>query len=549
MRSLVRRKAILERRVFCIGLDGGTLDLIKLWIDDLPNFRKILTQGVGGKLKSTIPVDSIPAWPSFVTGRNPGKHGIFSFMEWEKRSHSLNWVDVKPLKEMEIWSLLSEANKTIVSLNVPLSYPPLKVNGYIVTGAFTPMGRNFTYPPELQSELEDIDYKIEFSDLDFSDLVLVTDEKFLKGLYYVTDKRAEATKLLMDRIFWHFFIVVFTEPDRIQHRMWEHIERSPQSNPIKDFYQRIDEIVGELLSKLDDDTILIIMSDHGFGLTRKLFQINEWLRRRGLLVLKRRGLALSRTPVDYSPWSSFRESRNLTAKHTWIKTLYSQLGKLLPKGKYMRNFGRRALIFLTSIVGASTDWSKTKASVSPLTRVIYLNANQGEYEQLRENIIKELKSLRYHKTGEKIFSKVLKKEEQYSGKYLAQAPDILLLPNKGWDIDLMLVHGDLFRDCPFIWGGHDEDGLFLMKGRDIVQGTTVNASIIDLFPTICHILDVPIPPDVDGRVLKEAFKPDSELWKRETKYGVPPTKRIEPIYWSDEETEELKEKLKRLGYL
>ena len=145
-------------KIMVIGLDGATFDLIKPWASEgkLPTFKKLLKNGIYANLESTVPYATVPAWPSFATGCNPGKHGFYDFFKEKENSYELT-VEARPskvVKQPTLWEILSYYNKNVAVINVPGTYPPYKINGYMITGMLSPPGAKFTYPLDFKDELE-----------------------------------------------------------------------------------------------------------------------------------------------------------------------------------------------------------------------------------------------------------------------------------------------------------------------------------------------------------------------------------------------------------
>src|SRR5438093_9058449 len=113
-------------RVFMIGWDGATFDLIRPWVAEgkLPNIARLVETGVHGPLRSTIPPWTFPAWTSFMTGKNPGKHGIFDFFRTRPGSYDLEFVNGGMRRTVSFWQILSAAGHPVISVSVPCTFPP-----------------------------------------------------------------------------------------------------------------------------------------------------------------------------------------------------------------------------------------------------------------------------------------------------------------------------------------------------------------------------------------------------------------------------------------
>jgi len=514
----------MSNKVFVIGLDGATFDIIKPLVKEgkLPTIGKLMSEEVHGNLKSTIPPATLPAWPSFMTGKNPGKHGVFDFMGRESNEYYGKIMSSKDIHGETLWRILSKFGKRSIVINVPATYPSEKINGIIISGMLTPLGRTYTYPPELEEEIKG--YVIEM------DPEIYEKDKsiFMDELYSITQKRKDTALYLMKKYEWDLFMVMFRETDIIQHILWGEKEK------IFQFYQYIDKIINQLTAKIDKNTYIIIMSDHGFGELKKMVCINKWLTDLGLLSYKRK---------DYSSLRYVKLN-----KLSGLKTDY-----LNKKTLFKLGFSRQRIIFWLEKIGLEKslslipksirkriraslpetdldiDWVRTKAYFSSFfcaeTQSITINlkgcdpegiVDPKEYENVREYIIKKLHELRDPATGEKVVDKVFRREEIYHGPCLDRAPDIVMLLKEGYKASGDFLQKEVIVPKEKIEGAHRMNGILIVIGPDIKQGEEIkNTEIIDLTPTIIHIMNIPVPKDMDGRVLKEIFKEDSKLAKRE----------------------------------
>lgn len=502
-------------RVLVVGLDGANLDLIKQWANDgkLPTFEKLMREGSYGYLESVIPTLTIPAWNCMTTGKNPAKIGCFSFIQKVYGSYDFRMYSSMVSKERDIWDILSDCEKEIFVLNAPNVQTAYKINGYMVAGCLCASEEKLTYPRNLRDELyNNIGYEKDITDLDT--LQIISDSEHSRRHMEITDKDCEVTFHFM-RKNWDFGFVVLTELDRVQHRFWE------QEDMILRHYQNTDRNLKGLLDRLEldgesDETTVIIVSDHGFGPNKRLFFVNEWLMRKGLL-------AVRRTPVLGSIKILFS-----ILKKPWIsKMLRAPLMKFSPLRRlYQRMFlstGRTPII-----------WDKTKA-FSYAFGTIYINlegrepqgiVKQEEYEQLRSEIIEGLK---------KISVKAYKREELYHGEYLDLAPDIVIQTDDNVNtISGRVFYGKEFRER--FGGAHRiNNGTFIAWGPNVKENVEIAPKMCDVAPTILHAFGIPIPKDMDGLVLKEIFK------------GEPATREIK--YEKLEENKRIKKRIKELKYL
>jgi predicted AlkP superfamily phosphohydrolase/phosphomutase len=258
-------------RVLVIGLDGATWDLVKPWVQSgyLPQMARLTEEGSGGNLESTVPPVSPAAWSSFMTGKNPGKHGVFDFTVRDFRGYGMRLAQRTP--EPSLWALLSNQGRSVCVVNVPQTYPPEPVQGYLVTGLGTPSERVFTHPAELSQRLRRQGYQINTE----VDLQRDGAERFVEDVQQVAERVTETSLGLMERLDWDLSVVVLRLTDEVAHFFWHWMDTEhPAHQPADDLhrlailrcYQKADELIGKLLEAVEDaETTVLIMSDHGFG--------------------------------------------------------------------------------------------------------------------------------------------------------------------------------------------------------------------------------------------------------------------------------------------
>jgi len=565
----------VNRKVVVVGLDGGTFDLIGPWAEEgkLPNMAWLMKNGTSGCLTSTFPPVTPTAWASFMTGKNPGKHGVMDFYLRQKDSYNRIIVNASNIDGETLWTILSKAGMRVGVVHVPLTYPPEKVNGFIVSGyALSPSLS--TYPPDLARELSSkvYGYKRVYSDILLVQYMQGMEDAYLESVRYATEREVEVTFYLMENYEWDLFMTHFYFLDSVQHFLWKYIDpKHPTYCPegskkygdaILKYYQRMDDVIGEILRRIDPNTTMIILSDHGFGPLYKRVYINHWLKKIGLLRLG--GESKSPTSKDWlSKLGLTREKLvPLVEKHDLLKFFMRMAPRVLARKLY---WGLpRSTLTLQDV-----DYQRTQAYSAGYVGQIYINLEGRDphgivepgkdYEELRDYIIKELYELRDPESGEKIVDNVSRKEEIYWGQHIDQAADLLFTmmnmsyitqgtAGSPWEFGPDM--NSLTGSPGSLTGWHRLNGIFIATGPDIKKGFRIeNARIIDLAPTILHIFDVPISSDVDGRVLKEIFKPDSCLAKNKVRYQVHEVHERGKHRLTEKEEEEIKKKLKALGYM
>jgi predicted AlkP superfamily phosphohydrolase/phosphomutase len=569
--------ALKSLKVLVVGLDGGSWNSIEplARAGRLPNLARLMG-GVRGPLASTIPPVTPPAWTSFMTGKNPGKHGLYHFVEPEPGSYGMRFTNARSRKARTLWSLLNEAGRRTGVVNVPMTFPPEPVDGFMVSGMDTPSeASDFIYPSRLVPEIRKHVGPVK---LDLRYLGFMHDDarrlQTLRELHDVDEQRLRMILHLLDREPVETFMVVYGSPDTSQHYFWHYVDRShfrydlvgagTFGTAIEDVYVRLDRHIGALMERVADDGLTMIVSDHGFGPTSsKIIYLNRFLAELGLLAYRRDGRAEARRLL-----SSVVRGMDRVVRGALTSGQKRTLAGMFPK---LRVGWEQSRTDFDTI-----DWSKTKAYcsevlTSPASVWINVKGRQpqgivdpgGEYREVVEYITERLLGLKDPATGGPLVQRVVKKEEAYHGPYLDMAPDLLLAwwegegfmakPSRPEDRGKPVIAEApaAFGDRAEWSGEHRFEGVLAVRGAGIRPGETVTgARIIDMAPTILHFLGQSVPDDMDGRVLTEIF--DEEfLRRRPVSRGAAAgsAESDEPDTYSDEEAEMIKKRLQDLGYV
>jgi predicted AlkP superfamily phosphohydrolase/phosphomutase len=550
-----------SHKVFIVGLDGGTLDLVRPWVEAgrLPNLGRLMAEGAYGDLAVELPPVTVPNWPSFMTGKNAGKHGVIHWFTRKKGLSEWSLVSSSSIKEPTIWEIATEAGKKSVVINVPATYPPKPIDGTMITGLLTPpSAKDFVYPAAVKDE---IDRATGGYDV-YSGVLYRTgnEEAFMASLMKSLDGRFKASRYLMDKEGWDIFCIVFSETDTVQHAFWKFID---PGHPLYDenaarrwgdgifrIYERIDGYLGEYMKALDPETPIMIMSDHGAEPFYKKFYTNNWLIRLGLMAIKE-GF---RPRLKY--WA-FR--RGLTISNVY--RLLMKTGFINWTGKAAKNESAESLVRKVFLSYEDVDWEKTKAFAFGGFGQIYLNvagpggtvagAGVPAYDRLREDLIAGLRKMEIPGVGS-FTEEIYRREELYHGPYLHLLPDIVFIPRSGYvdPGDFEFGSNKLFDNALLGSGSHSKRGMFVLRGEGTRHLADLNpVTIHDLAPTILYLAGIPVPSDMDGRVLAECF---DDRWLAEhplsfaagTAGGGPGAASYSP-----DEEEDVKRQLKNLGYL
>ena len=535
---------------FLIALDGASPDLINKWIDEgyLENLSKIRSQGLSGNLESTFPPLTGPAWSSFHTGVNPGKHGIYTWLDLSD-SYKGKVINGSSIKTETIWKQISAQGGQVGLLSVPVTYPPEKVNGFVIPGFLTPSSaENRSYPEDLLAELLKAVPEYKF-----------LPEPFMKGkeprswiseLKKAVRDRGKATRYLYREKFKNradeVMMTHFFATDQVQHFLWDEV--SDDWDPRLEVFKQVDKEIGKLIETAPDDAVFIILSDHGFGPVTETFNINTWLESEGYLNL----------------------NRNLGTR---FKRRLAKLGfteqNTQPIGEIIYPMAKKLGIVDNPITGLSTndalnalflssndvDWPKTLAYSRSHIGHIRLNlkgreklgaVKRGDYAEIRQEIMEKLSNVRVPSSNKKLAEWVKPKEDLYSGPYIDGAPDILFNPLEGASCQGSIVgYGAImfFNSSVFSKklhpGHHRRDGILMAYGRG-VEKTEKDASIMDLAPTILNLGSYKIPSQIDGNVIGEIAPGDPEYYEPQNFYKKP----VET-----EKNEEITERMESLGYL
>ncbi len=550
----------VSSKVLVIGLDGATLDLLGPWMRDglLPCLSTFQTDGMTTTLESVVPPQTASGWSSLITGKNPGRHGIFGFVKRDPKSYDLLPISASDRKSLDLWEILNSFGKKVGVLGVPVTYPVRKVDGFLISGLLTPYGvSDYYYPEGLIDELV-------ANVGSFNPPYTVfggKEDVFLEKLYDSTENHAEVTKYLMQKKEWNFFMTVFYGTDKVQHTFWQYLDpNNPRCDPKKRekykdailrYYQRLDEIVSDIIRLTDDETTTFIVSDHGAEPLFKWVHPNVFLTKEGLLKI-RRGI------VEQTRYLLFR--MGLTPSNA-LKLVLAMNALHFRKRLGKKRTRRLMVTLFTSL--KDVDWTKSKAySIGGWGRIfINLKGRDPEgivepgkqYETVRSDIIRRLESLVDPKTGEKLCtqSQIFKKEDIYNGPYIEEAPDIVFQLRPGYLSFPGYEFGSnsLVSDLRGWSAGHAMNGILMMKGRNVKKGAQVaDAKMIDVAPTVLAMMGLPLPADMDGRVLTEALSPEF-LESHKIRKADYSTQLGTEYAYTEEQTEQLKQALKALGYL
>lgn len=457
-----------SRRVLVVGLDCATPDLVfDRFLPELPTLSGLVRRGLWGRLESTIPPITVPAWASMMTGKDPGTLGFYGFRNRSDYTYDgLSTVTSRSLKEPAVWDLLSTRGRASVVVGVPPSYPAKPVVGCSVSCFLTPPGPKIpaTHPPTLLTELEREFGRYHFDVEDFR-----TEDKarLLRDIHEMTKQRFAVLRHLLRTRPWEFGMAVDMGPDRLHHGYWKFFDPThrkyeagnPYESAIPDYYRLADAELGELLAQVGDETTVLVMSDHGAKRMDGGICINEWFAREGLLTLTSpvRGIVpFAKAPVDWSRTVAWGEG-----------------------GYYSR-------IFL------NVKGREPQGIIDP-----------ADYERVRDDVAARISALT-DESGVRLGTAVYKPEAIYRNVRGVPPDLIALFGDLHWRSVGTLGHGSVWvyeNDTGPDDANHAMHGLYVLAGPGVDRPGRRDAHWSQVAPTLCRLLALSPPEDVAGAAL------------------------------------------------
>ncbi len=416
------KKTVSQNSFVVLALDGVPFGLLKelFAAGAMPHLARMAEQGTLKKMRSVQPPLSSSAWASFLTGAQPGEHGILGFTERDPQTMDWFTPDARHLKMPALPYLLSDRGQRVFSMNVPLTSPPRPLNGICIGGFLATSLEQAVYPPQLAGLLRQKDYRI---DADVS-LAKSDFRAFIRNLEETLERRLAMMHYFYERGPWDFFMTHIMETDRLHHFTYEWWEegRPAIRAYYEKFYRRIDGAIGRLLEKIPHPARLLLLSDHGFTTLKKEVYLNRWLWEKGYL--------------------QFTHPRP------------QNLGHIHPQSRAYSLYPGRIFINLRG--------REKNGCVTPGLA----------YEQIRNEIRDALMEMRDPENGSRVISRALNGETVYGGAGRTHNPlqsryaDVLALPQKGYELKGLLWHKQLF-DKTVYNGMHSFDDAFFLSGHKI----------------------------------------------------------------------------------
>ncbi len=441
--------------------------------DQLPNLSRLLDEGIYGPLCSTIPCITVPAWTSMLSSKDPGTLGFYGFRNRADYTYDrMTIATASAIHEPRVWDLLSQADRTSIVVGVPQTYPIRPLNGCMISSFLTPSVQHpYTHPHELRTEIDHVLQGRPY-DLDVPQFRTEDKQHLLQQIQEMTDKRFAVIEYLLRNKPWDFYMFVEIGIDRIHHGMWKfwdpnHPKHEPGNrfqDAIPAYYRDLDRKLGNLLALIDDNTVVLVVSDHGAKAMQGGFAVNEWLRQQGLLVLK--------DDLPYEGLVPFEK-----AEIDWEKTTAWGGG-----GYYARIF-------------MNVEGREPRGKIPA-----------RDYERARDELKARIEAIPDNE-GRPMNSQVFKPQELYR-QVRNVPPDLLVyFGNLGWRAvgSFGIPHVYTFEnDTGPDDANHDQNGVFVIWDPRHNHGGryTKGQQLMDIAPTILDLMGVRIPADMQGKVIR-----------------------------------------------
>jgi predicted AlkP superfamily phosphohydrolase/phosphomutase len=462
----------------------------------LPRLQAFTAEAHHRYLRTELPI-AAGAWVTILTGQSVASHGVIDYIDRDARAYdgmASRMASSIEYRDRTIHSIVSAAGLSVASIFLPMTSPPWPVNGLIISGFPLPDERRPpTFPPELSATLPPFSehrlVSLRYGDTDAVDAYL---------RYNL--RQIESVTLDMCRARTHDVVLTcLPAPDQAHHYFWKRDDPAALEH-IFSHYDAVDRVIGRLLDAVDDNTCVVICSDHGGrAAPGRLFGVNRWLADTGYL---------RPTP---SAFASRRVVGLTNRAVSWAKR--HRLNQAL--AGYITGSLRRRVSTLTQNT-AFVDWCASRAYgldfFCPLAGVeINLKGRQargivrpGDYEPLRREIIGRLSALVDPDTGQPVCARVVPREALFDGPHVERFPDVIGVLHDDYDaknqLDLPVAGPNVGPpDYPYL-GYHGHDAFFAARGPGIRAGAGPSSGTLrDLAPTLLTLADVAAPAFMEGR--------------------------------------------------
>ena len=502
-----------RHRVLLIGWDGATYDMIDPLIaaGKLPNLKSMMDEGLSLDLESMMIPISAEAWTAAVTGKGPPKTGIFSFFTPVRNSYAIRLISSRDRRTPAVWNFLNHYGLKTHVVGVPITYPPEPIDGVMIAGMLSPFDAEYAHPPGLAGALRGLgfvpDIDVWRAKQERGPEEMVAEQHALK---------VRITTSLLEQSDWDFAMIVFKCLDVLKHRLYTGVPKGP----IAEHYERLDDALGQLRRAAGPNTDVLLMSDHGFGVYPHLLSITGCLVETGLAAL--RAVPGQRSTIGDRPLAD-----SVPAVHL------AEIGRLDMS---------KTLVFCDSTEGNYAGLRLNLQGREPAGIV-----TPEQREAVTDEIISKLSALRETPDGPPVFTRVMRLSDVYRGPFADDVPDILLEADRKF-VCKPWHRVPFARKTPSPTADHALIGVLVAAGPSFKStGERRHASILDVTPTVLQLFSLPVPNQMDGRVLTEALSGDVHVVRvDEQELGL--AREGERAYETDEARQVI-DRLRSLGYV
>jgi len=422
-------------RVAFVGIDGVPFSLVRDNPETFPNLHDVMESGTGGEIESIVPPESSACWPSLTTGVNPGETGVYGFQDREVGSYDTYVPMGRDVQATRVWDRVTDAGRDATVLNVPVTFPPQRNVQRMVSGFLSPEIEKAAHPADVADYLESVDYRIDAN----AKLGHKEDKRdFVENAHETIDARQEAFLNYAEADDWDLFFGVFMSTDRVNHFLFKDYEEGGEYEAeFFEFYEKVDRYIGELRDALADDVTLVVASDHGFTSEDYEVHLNSWLADEGYL------------SFDADDPENLDDIADDTRVYSFI-----------PGRFYLNREGR-----------------EPRGSVGGDEAADVL-------DDVREKLL-DLES----PDGRPVVDRVVDGDDVFDGDHDAIAPDLVAIPNHGFDLKAGFSEpGDVFRHGPRNGMHSFENATLVVDDPDVEVPEGTN--LYDVAPTLLDLMDV-----------------------------------------------------------
>ncbi|OGY86815.1 MAG: hypothetical protein A2233_05170 [Candidatus Kerfeldbacteria bacterium RIFOXYA2_FULL_38_24] len=523
----------MKKKLLVLGLDGADWKILKPFAEKgyLPTIARILKEGVHGALESTIPSMTAPSWTTFVTGKHPGKHGLFDFLLPTDSLAHMKFATSRDIRDKTIYEIVKENGLTPILINLPGSWPPRLADDITITSILT-QGDQWIYPASLKKEFPELTkYRLTPNE----SLRLKENESgYIEDLLLHLDEWMAATKRIFKEKPWDFFFFLFSHTDWVSHLCFDKM-LTDNHEGARRVFAKVDESIAWFLENKPTDTNVLFVSDHGFAAYHKIFYFNRWLEKEGYLTTNNQGDAhhgaVTRRAKETDKIRNTKTRLNLGSG---LFTALSRFPWLERAAKWSYHHIIKPYLPLDLKVNVGIDFSKTRVCFPKGAYItnayinkdwVYQNGtvSREQYPKLRAEVVEKMRNI-HDPEGQPVVARVFTRDEVYGQDAPEQAPDIFFELNEYWLVG-QFQSGNLFGKS--LENKHDKYGIFMGLGPDFASDKeVVGLKMQDMTPNMLHLLDIPVPKDCDGKVNREIFSDNSSAKHRELSFGA--SSKIQP---------------------